>query len=523
MSKFSSPFAECEYLRYESPIEVFKYLDSLSGEYVEKRSIFAAPLLPEDTQEMLFKRNDRLIDIGLVRVVDWKLIERILWRNSPENTEVRMGGASLTQEEIVINYETILISSFYSSAVGDLYTVPSWLASRIQWIAENFNSKQIAILLKNPNLSTELIDQILGKKNWCENLTSERYLSMLWSLLENKIIQTPPDDDHDYDMSQHGVISGCWMLPIRLENNKNTAVLLAENISKFQEFEVPYSYQESQDDNSGDWKSKSIKTKKKYLREIQKKWQVEQEEDHSFGGWRWNCDHIRSVAVEKIGPYYLTDLKDFIHSSGDLKFIEGYYAGAYLSSVSVDDFDSLYKKYGANFLNGLIRNADIFLKSSKDSKEICFKLLEAAKEFQAPESMDEWDTPISLFNRTLKFRQNQNSEKYISSIADLYYFDNLEAEDNEDLNQRLVELQSSIAKLGDKNTDSLKASDLASLFDIVTKKLDLLESKLDEDLRSLSSSSKSIQDGVNEGIVSIRNKSVFLYILIGFVVGGLLM
>lgn len=61
-------------------------------------------------------------------------------------------------------------------------------------------------------------------------------------------------------------------------------------------------------------------------------------------------------------------MKDFIHSSGDLKFIEGYYAGAYLTSVSVDDFDSLYKKYGASFLNGLIRNADVFLKSSKDYK-----------------------------------------------------------------------------------------------------------------------------------------------------------
>jgi hypothetical protein len=89
MSKFSSPFAECEYLRNESPIEVFQYLDSLSGEYVEKVSIFAPPLLPEDTQEMLFKRNDRLIDIGLVRVADSKLIERILFRNSPENAEVQ--------------------------------------------------------------------------------------------------------------------------------------------------------------------------------------------------------------------------------------------------------------------------------------------------------------------------------------------------------------------------------------------------------------------------------------------------
>lgn len=523
MNKFSSPFAEREYLRNESSIEVFKYLDSLSGEYVEKGSIFAPPLLPEDTQEVLFKRNDRLIDVGLAKVADWKLIERILWRNSPENTEIRMGGVNLTQEEMVINYENVLTSSFYSSAVGDLFTVPNWLASRIQWIAENFNSKQIAILLKNPNLSTELIDQILARKNWCENLTAERYLSMLWALLENKLIQTPPDDDHDYDMSQHGIISGCWMLLIRLENNKNTAVLLAENISKFQEFEVPYSYQESEDDNSGDWKSKSIKTKKKYLKEVQKKWQVEPGEDHSFGGWRWNCDHIRSVAVEKIGPYYLKDLKDFIHSSGDLKFIEGYYAGSYLSSIIVDEFDSIYKKYGASFLNGLIRNPEIFLKSSKESKEICLKLLEAAKEFQAPENMDEWDTPISLFNRTLKFRQNQSSEKYISSVMDLYYFDDSESEDKEDLNQRFVELQSSIAKLGDKNTDSLKASDLASLFDILTKKLDLLESKLDEDLRALSSSSKSIQNGVNEGIVSVRNKSVFLYLLIGFVVGGLLM
>ncbi len=523
MIKFSSTFVEREYLRIESPIEVFKYLDSLSGEYVESKSIFSPPILPEDTQEMLFNRDDRIIDIGLAKLADGNLIDRILSRNNTDNINSNPRGIS-NQEEAILNYQNVLTSSFYSSAVGDLYTTPRWLSSRIQWISETANSKQLAVLLRNPNLSAELIDQILAKRDWCESLDSKRYLSMLWFLLENKIIQTPPEDDHDYDMSQHGVISGCWMLPIRLENNKDTAVLLSENIGKFQELEVPYSFQEKEEQDSGDWKANAIKTKKKYLKEIHNKWQPNSEDDKSYGGWSWNCDRIRSITVEKIGHFYLKDLKDFIHSTGDLKFIEGYYAGINLtSSFDVDKFDSLYQKFGASFLNGLIRNKDIFLKHSTYTKEICLKVWESAKEFQVPDGMDEWDTPISEFNRTFKFRQNENPEKYLSNIFDLYDSNDSDAEDKDELNERFLELQNSIAKLGDKNTDSLKASDLAALFDIVTKKLDLLESEMKQDLYSLKSSSKLISDRVEGMFSGIRNKSVFLYILIGFVAGSILM
>lgn len=523
MIKFSSAFAEREYLRIESPIEVFKYLDSLSGEYVESKSIFSPPILPEDTQEILFNRDDRLIDIGLAKLADGNLIERILSRSNTDNINSNPRGFS-NQEEAILNYQNVLTSSFYSSAVGDLYTTPRWLSSRIQWIAETANSKQLAVLLRNPNLSAELIDQILAKRDWCDSLDSKRYLSMLWFLLENKKIQAPPDDDHDYDMTQHGIISGCWMLPIKLENSKDTAVLLSENISKFQEMEVPYSYKENDDQDSSDWKSNAIKTKKKYLKEIQNKWQVNSEDDKSYGGWSWNCDRIRSIVVEKIGHFYLKDLKDFIHSTGDLKFIEGYYAGINLtSSFDNSKFDSLYEKFGASFLNGLIRNKDIFLKHSNHTKEICLKVWEAAKEFQPPNGMDEWDTPISEFNRTLTFRQNETPEKYIDDIFDLYDLNESAVEDKDELNDRFIELQNSIAKLGDKNTDSLKASDLAALFDIVTKKLDLLELKIEEELHSLKSSTKLTNDRVNDVFTGIKNKSVFLYILIGFVVGSILM
>jgi hypothetical protein len=136
--------------------------------------------------------------------------------------------------------------------------------------------------------------------------------------------------------------------------------------------------------------------------------------------------------------------------------------------------------------------------------------------------MEEWDTPLSEFNRLFDFRRNESPEKYLSNIYDIFHLDEVEPSEKENLNERFGELQNSIAKIGDGTTNSLKASDAASFFDIVTKKLDLIESKIGNDIRDLATSSKIIKDGINDELNRARRKNILIYFLIGFLIGWLL-
>jgi hypothetical protein len=523
MHEFSGIFAEREYLRSAPPAEVFKYLDGLSSLYVKKTGLFSTQSLPKDTQEVLFKRNELIIDVGLVRLADDELIESILYRYYPENAIRNKQIIKLADDEDLQKYNIILTSSFSSESVGSLFSTPRWVKLRLEWIAQSSDKEQLSMLLRNPNLATELIEQILAKKDWCANLDQDRYVSMLWMLLSNKIIELKPEDDHEYDMSQHGIISGCWMLLSNLEKNKGTAALLSENIHRFQELEIPYSYKKNQDTEASDWRKTAVNSRKEFLGEMLTKWTCLPEEDDEYGHLKFYCDRTRSFMVEKIGAFYLGDLKGFIFSTGDLLAIEGYYAGVDLSAVKLEKFESNYKKYGTSFLFGLIRNKDIFIKSSRHSNALCLNLWAVAREFEKTDGMDDWNTPAAEFDRFLEIRRKQDSSKYIANVGDLHF--NTESDPNKEvnLNDKFLEIQRTIASLGNKNTDSLKASDLASLFEIVNKKLDLTQGNFENAVNSLTVAIEVSGRGVDKNLRSNQNKSIFLGLLLGFLLGWILM
>jgi hypothetical protein len=522
MYKFSSSFAEREYLRNASPSEAFKYLDRISQSFGERRSLLSPQPLPEDTQKILFERNDPLIDIGLVKLVDDDLIQQIINRHCPKDLSANSEESTLSSREEIEKFNKVLTSAFSSTSVGNLFSTPRWLESQLEWIAYKSDLEQLQTLLNNPNLANELIEQILQKKDWCENLDNAKHTLMLRLLLKNKIIEVEPKDDHDYDMSQHGIISSCWMLLVNLERNKETASLIAENIHKFQELEIPYSYSEKEDD-AGDWKQNAVTTRKKFLGEMLSKWTCLPEEDDKYGNFKWNCDRIRSFTVEKIGSFYLNELKGFLFATDDKMAIEGYYAGVDLSSIKIEKFAASYQKYGVEFLFGLCRNKDIFRKSSKHSNALCLKLLEATKEFEKPDHMDDWNTPFAKFHQYFEIRKEQDPTKFLNDIGDLYSSEEKSHDSESDLNQKFLEIQRSIASFGNKNADTLKASDLASLFEIVNKKLDLVESGLDKYADSLSVFSDGIGKRLDQNSRSIQNKFTFLALFIGFLLGWILM
>ena len=321
MGKKSNEVIEREFLVSASPSEVLNYLQEKSKAIPEtKKYLYGEHNLPESTANALLARNDRVIDIGLALAVDDEaLLEKLLARHT---------------KDFVIDSSILTAVLSNKAAVSGLYSARNWLESRMELIVTKGLDEHIETLFSNTYIPDQLIDQALKKEEWCKSVSEERYLAILWELLRNETVLSEPEDDHDYDISQHGIISNYWNLLLTLPVGIDTASLLTNTLPKFQELSIPYSFSQSLNlkEDKKDWKNNSIEAHKAFIDLVISRWVREPSEDDKEYPSSFDIfNQIKKYTVQKMSSLYFSDLEDFLLSKNDFHITQGYFAGAFSS------------------------------------------------------------------------------------------------------------------------------------------------------------------------------------------------
>lgn len=489
MGQFSSELIEKNYLGTALPSEVLKYLDELSQQPIHNKFLTYSSQISEEVVNKALARNDRTIDLGLARVVDRDFIQAILTRYPND-------------EDIL----TVALSNIV--AMSSVYHANPWVHKLLLKV-DSLTDSQISALFTNPELPIETVVQALNKEDWCSVISDETYLKILWSLLKNPIISKEPKDNRDYDASQHKIISSCWNLLLNLTPNRQNASLLAHNINKFQEIEIPYEVCKLFNiDQSLGASNRILMELKEFLRIVFTKWVTPLKDDTektflSREEWDW----VRKLTIQKIPRHYLWDLKDFILEIDDPYRITGFFSSLKSSMLDKVDknFQDFLSKYQKPFLQGLIENKAIY---HKCNGEFTKKFYEAISNLNDPDE-SYFDSLRYTFDQYAKqYSNGENGTYYISDHSDLYENFN---ESSDDLTAKLDEKLELIQKKLISSTTK-KSLDLNRWFEYVSGLISELPEKIDD----LSNEVNSLKLST---IKEPTNNISWLYLLIACVIG----
>lgn len=515
MGKKSIEIIEKEFLLSASPSEVLTYFQEKSRSVPDgKRWLYGEYDFSDETAKALFDKNNRVIDIGLALVIDdSEIIDNLLTRHT---------------QDLVIDPSILTAILSNKLAVSGLYSAKPWLSKRIEWIAKNGSDEHIETLFSNTYIPFEIIDQALEKKDWCKDVNEDRYLNILFELLRNPTVLAEPEDDHDYDISQHGVISGYWNLLLTLPVNDFTASLLTNTLPKFQELSIPYSFTQTLNLNEDEklWKKNSIQKHKAFLDIVFSRWTRKPEDENKTRSQTLDIYHqVKKYTVQKISTVYFEDLEEFLLSKNDFNVTQGYFSGAFnsynLSKLTVNKFDSYLKKYGRPFLLGLTDNEGLFLKRNRS---IGKHFSDAIYKFKEADGIDEWDTLITNYDfkvRALSHRKD--AEQYISSIYD---FDEDSPEDSREnsileLNTRLDEIKEKISNSNSSDSSSVnqQIKNLSEQISVLSKKIDIVSTNSEGIISQISQQFTTIKNGLGKS-GDFPWGYVLVFLAIGYALGG---
>ncbi|MBU3600097.1 hypothetical protein ICN28_06165 [Polynucleobacter sp. 30F-ANTBAC] len=510
MGKQSIEIIEKEFLLSASPSEVLTYLQEKSKSVPDgKRWLYDECQFPESTAKALLNRNNRVIDIGLALVIgDSELIETLLTRHTKDS---------------VIDSSVLTAILSNKLAVSGLYSAKPWLSKRIEWIAKNSSDEHIETLFSNTYIPFEVIDQALEKKDWCKDVNEDRYFNILFELLRNPTVLAEPEDDRDYDISQHGVISGYWNLLLTLPVSDLTASLLTNTLPKFQELSIPYSFSQTLglSEDRKLWKENSIQSHKAFLNIVFSRWVRNAQDEDKGQSQTFDIYHqIKKYTVQKISSLYFVDLEEFLLSKNDFHITQGYFSGAFssynLSKLTINKFDSYLQKYGRPFLLGLTDNEGLFLKRNRS---IGKHFSDAIHNFKEPDGIDDWDRVTSFYDYKLNELSNRkDAELYISSIFDFDEDSPLDSKETSifELNTRLDEIKEKIANSNSSDSSSVnqQIKNLSEQIAVLSKKIDVV-----------STNSEGVTSQISQQFSAMKNGLVksgdfpWIYVLIALAIG----
>ena len=296
---------------------------------------------------------------------------------------------------------------------------------------------------------------------------------------------------------------------LNLTPNRQNASLLAHNINKFQEIEIPYEVCKLFNiDQSLGASNRILMELKEFLRIVFTKWVTPLKDDTektflSREEWDW----VRKLTIQKIPRHYLWDLKDFILEIDDPYRITGFFSSLKSSMLDKVDknFQDFLSKYQKPFLQGLIENKAIY---HKCNGEFTKKFYEAISNLNDPDE-SYFDSLRYTFDQYAKqYSNGENGTYYISDHSDLYENFN---ESSDDLTAKLDEKLELIQKKLISSTTK-KSLDLNRWFEYVSGLISELPEKIDD----LSNEVNSLKLST---IKEPTNNISWLYLLIACVIG----
>jgi hypothetical protein len=457
-SKIKSPLIEREFLKAAPPTDVLKYLDHVAECLKEKEEG-----LPDETLEALLERQDRLIDISLARIAHH---QSSLYNDDP-----------VDYLEIIVERhldDPDVLTACLSNKVDLGWLQPSsWLARRLDLILRDGTTEQLSALFSNPILPTSITEDALNREQAFAAISDERYISILWHLLKNPQIRTAPEDEFDYDWSQHRIIQATWGLLLKLEPTRASADVLADRIKDFQEVETP-NYSKSKPSGS-----KSASTEhwtddtKAFLKDVFERWSTPSSwKDEIYDPW----GQIRQFTVRKTGDVKLGHLEKEILSPNDGYRNRGFFSAltGYHYEQLLTRFDYFLSTYGRSFLEGLIINDNTFLRSNTHLSKIARAIRQHEEK---PSAMPFETLGWGFEKRAEELSRGPRSHLYITSA------DDFEADDESSEGEESANLADEVKRIREKlfNTDqdSLEQR-LDSLFDLMSalaEKIDIVLSR----------------------------------------------
>lgn len=390
MRKHIDKFVEIEILKSISPSEVLKYLNEKEKSIPYSRfGVSWDEELDEELVKILYDRNERLVDIGLAMLADQETVEKILNRNTKEN----------------VTDSSVLIAALSNRMIPS-YICPKFIEKRIDSLVERGSPEELRALLLNPNLSDEVINDALLKKNSFSEIDFDRYVLILHLLLSNPRITIEPEGDFDGnfkdiweepDMTQSSIISNCWNLLLSLPVNAKSALLLSSFIDKFKDVSLPYK-----------------KGELDFVNEVIDRWNdtsLSKKEEKGYSKlYDGSSGYIKFNTIKKLG-YDLEKLKDYLLEKNDFHVTAGYFSGFAVSGITKEKFDEYHKKYGEAFLWGIIHNEKVFLKNNFEIYNIVTKGIPI--DFKYDDNLDpSLLRSLSIFHNSLL--RGKESHRYIS-------------------------------------------------------------------------------------------------------------
>ncbi len=452
-----------------SPTEALRYLDELSAQIPADCPVPSQPL-PDQTVRELFNRNERLIDLGLVRI-----ISDVDCSDSEDSTgeEPRIFEQILTRHE----EDEHILAACLSNLISLGWAGPKdWLARRLQKIVADGTEEQIGALLQNDKVPPDILLAALEKTDVFESLSDTRYQEILTHVLANKLISKKPMRGPDYDLAQHSIIQATWGLLLRLAPTRDHARLLSRTIDKFQEVEVPRFFLQSLKIDEETKSDQLFAAEKAFLEAVLTKW-VNPDGERQ----KWECwGHIRETTIRKLSTTSLDRLEDLFLESGDKYQVRGVFSAT--PGYDFDEkFDDLYKKHKRTFLEGLVENDRAYYRSNRWGK----KFYELVRNYKEKCNLDYYESlQYALTRKVDSLAERPDSDKFVYYASD-YKTEttNSREESLEDINKRLKDL---CFEVGIK-PESVKSLGqhlnlIGEMFSLVSRKIDLLAKKSEEAL-----------------------------------------
>lgn len=467
--RFSSELLERQFLLSAPPTEVLRYLDELSAQIPADCPVPSQPL-PDQTVRELFKRNERLIDLGLVRIIN-----DIDCSDSEDTT----GDEPRIFEQILARRgeDEHILAACLSNLIYLGYAAPTdWLARRLQKIVVDGTDEQIGALFQNDKVPNCILLAALEKTDVFESLSDTRYQEILTHVLANKLISKKPMRGPDYDVEQHSTIQATWGLLLRLAPTRDHARLLSRTIDKFQEVEVPRFLFQSLKIDKETKSDQFLVAEKAFLEAVLTKW-VNPDGERQ----KWECwDHIRETTVRKLSTTSLERFEDLFLESGDKCQVRGFLSAT--RGYDLDEkFDDLYKKHKRTFLEGLVENDRAYYKSNRWGK----KFYELVRNYKEKSNVDYYESlQYALTRKVDSLAERPDSDEFVYYAAD-YKTEttNSREESLENINKKLKDLCFEVGiKPGSVKSLGQHLNLIGEMFSLVSRKIDLLAKKSEEAL-----------------------------------------
>lgn len=377
---FVTSTAGREYLLAAPPYEVLRILDDIA-QSPPQSSFFSDTYIPEALEVSLLARNERLVDLGLVRVC--RKHETLIAILARRRTSADAGLAD--DPEIV---EAALSNT---SCISNLSSSSRWLESLLPTIAESGNHQQLAALFQNPKLSRNVLEALFENKPPFSSVPMERRHVLLRHALQSPMLVKPfeesPHSLDGWDAYSDGRTRGlAWALLLREEPCETLAYILADCLPKIGTFVVhPWEVAEQLgiDKDSKDYGKAQLR----FLQVALERWQSRPSpEDTKYSTDKFAL--VREAVAEAI-PTYRSELRNFLKNSSDQAARRGYYR--IFDPTSVIELEEYAKKDGQQFLEAGIHNPRLFNPNRLEIAACFYEFVyHRAKEFVAEFEEQQW-------------------------------------------------------------------------------------------------------------------------------------